>query len=176
MRRKTARELALHLIYEQEFTHGDPEEAVAARLEPDYYNQLKQENTVYSEQPDAFQTAYIQNVVSGVAGKKEYLNSQIRKFAIGWDVKRISRIVVAALQLAMYEIRFVEDVPTGVAISEAVRLAKLYDGEESGPFVNGILGSFAKAPAEETAPEIPESVSAEPEAEPETSAENEDAQ
>ena len=49
------------------------------------------------------------------------------------------------MQLAIYEILYVEDVPTGVAISEAVRLAKKYDGDDTGSFVNGILGAFARS-------------------------------
>ena len=56
------------------------------------------------------------------------------------------------MQLAVYEILYVEDVPEGVAISEAVRLAKKYDGDDTGSFVNGILGAFARslsAPATE---------------------------
>ena len=54
------------------------------------------------------------------------------------------------MQLAIFEILYVEDVPTGVAVSEAVRLAKKYDGDDTGAFVNGILGSFARSlPAEE---------------------------
>ena len=48
------------------------------------------------------------------------------------------------MRLAMFEILYVEDVPTGVAISEAVRIVKLYDGEDTSSFVNGILGSFAR--------------------------------
>ena len=57
---------------------------------------------------------------------------------------RISRLTRTILQLAIFEIIYVDDVPTGVAISEAVRLAKLYDGDDAGSFVNGILGSFAR--------------------------------
>ena len=53
------------------------------------------------------------------------------------------------MQLAMFEIMFVDDVPTGVAISEAVRIAKMYDGDDTGAFVNGILGSFARKLAAE---------------------------
>ena len=49
------------------------------------------------------------------------------------------------MQLAIFEILYVDDVPTGVAISEAVRIAKLYDGDDTGSFVNGILGSFARS-------------------------------
>ena len=48
------------------------------------------------------------------------------------------------MQLAMFEILYLEDVPTGVAISEAVRIVKQYDGEDTGAFVNGILGAFAR--------------------------------
>ena len=49
------------------------------------------------------------------------------------------------MQLAIFEARYVDDVPMGVAISEAVRLAKKYDSRETGSFVNGILGSFARS-------------------------------
>jgi N utilization substance protein B len=49
------------------------------------------------------------------------------------------------LQLAIFEIQFMDDVPTGVAISEAVRMAKLYDGDDTGAFVNGILGAYARS-------------------------------
>ena len=48
------------------------------------------------------------------------------------------------MQLAIFEILYVEDVPTGVAISEAVRMAKMYDGNDAGSFVNGILGGFMR--------------------------------
>jgi N utilization substance protein B len=49
------------------------------------------------------------------------------------------------MQLAVFEILYVEDVPTGVAISEAVRIAKMYDGDDTGAFVNGILGAYARS-------------------------------
>ena len=88
---------------------------------------------------------YIDNVVSGVANRSDDLNEHIRKFSIGWDVSRISRLARTIMQLAIYEILYVEDVPTGVAVAEAVRLAKLYDGDDTGSFVNGILGAFARS-------------------------------
>ena len=78
-------------------------------------------------------------------------NEQIRRFAIGWDISRISRLTRCVLQLAIFETLFVEDVPTGVAISEAVRLAKMYDGDEAGAFTNGILGAFARSLPQEGA-------------------------
>ena len=150
MTRGNARELAVHLIYSQSFTGDEPEQVVATRLEKEYYQKLSAENEVYEERPSRAQTAYIDAVVSGVANRQEELNETIGRFSIGWDVSRISRLARSIMQLAIYETLYVEDVPVGVAIAEAVRLAKKYDGNDTGSFVNGILGSFARSltPAE----------------------------
>ena len=153
MTRANARELAVHLIYGRDFTGEEPEAVVAARLQKEYYTRLAAENDVYSERPSRAQLAYIDGVVAGVANREEDLNAQIQKFSIGWDVSRISRLTRAIMQLAIYEILYVEDVPTGVAISEAVRLAKKYDGDDTGSFVNGILGAFGRSLQTETVSE-----------------------
>ena len=153
MTRANARELAVHLIYGRAFTGEEPETVVATRLNKEYYQKLSGENEVYTERPSRAQMGYIDKVVSGVANREEELNGIIQKFSIGWDVNSISRLARCVMQLAMYEILYVEDVPTGVAISEAVRLVKKYDGDDTGSFVNGILGSFGRslnAPKEET--------------------------
>ena len=144
MTRANARELAVHLIYGREFTGEEPEAIISARLDKEYYSLLSEENAVYSDRPCRYQLPYIDQVVSGVANRTEELNDYIRKYAIGWDVSRISRLTRTIMQLAIFEILYVDDVPTGVAISEAVRLAKMYDGDDTGSFVNGILGSFAR--------------------------------
>ena len=165
MTRGNARELAVHLIYGRVFTGEEPEKVVSTRLEKDYYSQLGEENEIYTERPSKNQMRYIDTVVSGVANREDELNAIIQKFSIGWDVSRISKLTRCVMQLAIFEILHAEDVPTGVAISEAVRLAKKYDSSETGSFVNGILGSFARslnAPAAETAEEAPaEEVTAE---------------
>ena len=145
MTRANARELAVHLIYGRNFTGEDPQDVVAVRLNKEYYAQLSAENDVYAERPSRAQLAYIDNVVAGVANREEELNASIQKFSIGWDVSRISRLARSVMQLAIFEILYVEDVPTGVAVSEAVRLAKKYDGDDTGSFVNGILGAFARS-------------------------------
>lgn len=145
MTRANARELAVHLIYGRDFTGEDPEQIVSVRLAKEYYAKLSEENEIYSERPSRPQIAYLDKVVSGVANRAGDLNAQIQKFSIGWDVSRISRLTRSIMQLAIFEILYVEDVPTGVAISEAVRLAKKYDGDDTGSFVNGILGAFARS-------------------------------
>lgn len=144
MTRGNARELAVHLVYGREFTGEEPEQVVATRLEKDYYSQLSSENQVYADRPTRTQLAYLDQVVSGVANRSDELNALIQKYSIGWDVSRISKLARAVMQLAIFEILYVDDVPTGVAISEAVRIAKIYDGNDTGSFVNGILGAFAR--------------------------------
>ena len=165
MTRANARELAVHLIYGRDFTGEEPQQVVTTRLSKEYYATLSDENDVYAERPIKAQVNYLDIVVSGVANRQDDLNQQIQKYSIGWDIKRISRLTRCVMQLAMFEIMYLDDVPTGVAISEAVRIAKKYDGDDTGSFVNGILGAFARglnAPVAETAAEPVEEPAAEP--------------
>ncbi len=152
MTRANARELAVHLIFGCEFTGDEPEQVIATRLDKAYYKLLSEENQVYSERPSRAQMSYIDRVVTGVANRVEELNERIQTFSIGWDITRISKLTRAIMQLAIFEILYVEDVPTGVAISEAVRIAKMYDGDDTGSFVNGILGSFSRSLETEVTP------------------------
>ena len=155
MTRGNARELAVHLIYGREVTGEEAEQVVSTRLDKTYYRNLGAENDIYEERPSRVQMQYLDTVVSGVANRADELNEQISKYAIGWNVSRISRLTRCILQLAIFEILYVEDVPTGVAVSEAVRLAKKYDGDDTGSFVNGILGSFARSIAAPETEEVP---------------------
>ena len=154
MTRGNARELAVHLIYGRVFTGEEPERVVSVRLDKEYYEKLAAENDVYSARPSRAQLRNIDSVVAGVANREEDLNDQISKYSIGWDISRISRLARCIMQLAIYEILYVEDVPTGVAVSEAVRIAKKYDGDDTGSFVNGILGSFARSLTASEAEEV----------------------
>ena len=156
MTRANARELAVHLIYGRDFTGEEPGAVVATRLNKEYYKLLSEENEVYAERPSRAQMGYLDNVVSGVANRAEDLNELIQKFSIGWDVSRISKLARSIMQLAIFEIMYMDDVPTGVAISEAVRIAKKYDGDDTGSFVNGILGSYARSLTENKVAEATE--------------------
>ena len=152
MTRANARELAVHLIYGRNFTGEEPQQVVTTRLDKEYYGLLSAENDVYAERPSRAQMAYIDKVVAGVANREDELNEIISRFSIGWDIKRISRLARSVMQLAIFEIQYLEDVPTGVAVSEAVRIAKKYDGDDTGSFVNGILGAFGRSLTAPAAP------------------------
>ena len=71
------------------------------------------------------------------------IDKKIDEVSTEWKVERISCVSLAVLRLATYEIVFCEDIPSVVAVNEAVSLAKKYDGEEAAPFVNGILGKIS---------------------------------
>ena len=144
MTRSNAREIAIHLVYSMDYTHADVDQALETLLETGYYAGLGEESELYAERPNKKQMAYIRSVAGGCAEKREELDAVIAKYAIGWSVSRISRLVRAILHVAIYEVLYVDDVPTGVAINEAVRLTRIYEDEDIVGFVNGILGAFAR--------------------------------
>ena len=122
MTRSNARELVLHLILDMDYTKDPSAEVVETRLDRDYYATLEAENDVYAERPNQKQLAYIRQVTAGVQEKEAELRETISKYAIGWNINRISRLARAILELAIYEIRYVEDVPASVAVREAMVL------------------------------------------------------
>lgn len=88
---------------------------------------------------------YIRQVVDGVAEHKKELEELIEKnLKQGWSVSRISKTSFAIMKLAIFEMKYVDDVPAKVAINEAVELAKRYGGEGEANFVNGLLASVYK--------------------------------
>jgi len=76
--------------------------------------------------------------------KKEEIDALLNELAEGWKTNRMSRVDLTILRLATYEVKWDEDVPVGVAINEAVVLAKKYSSEDGPSFVNGILAKVAK--------------------------------
>ncbi len=88
---------------------------------------------------------YIKNVVLGVLEKYDELSEIIASnLAGGWRLERISKVARAVLMLAIYEIKYVDDVPEKVAINEAVELAKKFDEPDSSAFVNGVLAGVVR--------------------------------
>ncbi|MCB6364608.1 transcription antitermination factor NusB [Intestinibacillus massiliensis] len=145
MSRKKAREIALHLIFEMGFKEFQAEEVLADRLDESIMSSISGDIALYAGKLSEAQTAYIVAVVKGVASHLQELDAVIEENAHGWNMSRLSKMTVAVLRLALYEMRYVEDVPTGAAINEAVELAKTYETEEAGAFVNGILGTVSRA-------------------------------
>lgn len=79
-----------------------------------------------------------------IAGRRPEIDEMLEKEAEGWKISRMGKVDLTILRLAVYEIKYDEDIPTSVAINEAVELAKKFGQEESSKFVNGVLAKFAK--------------------------------
>ncbi len=83
-------------------------------------------------------------VFKGVYNNISEIDEMISANATGWNINRIGRVALSVLRLAVYEMKFREDIPVSVSINEAVELCKKYATQEDASFVNGILGSVSK--------------------------------
>ena len=132
MARKDARRIAMQLIYQYELGG----EGIASTIEESV------------DKPDPALTSedlsYIEDVVLGCMDKAADLDTRISARAKGWAPERISRVDLAILRLALYEILCREDVPTSVAINEACDLAHVFSGDKASAFINGVLGSIVR--------------------------------
>lgn len=144
MTRTNLRELAVQLTFMSDFDWNTAEELEEQLFASDYYKTLKREFNLYEEFPNKAQRSQIAAVVAGVAEHREELDGYISRYSIGWKLERISRMCRAVMRVAMYEILYAEDVPTNVAVSEAVELVRRYEDEDAVAFVNGLLGSFVR--------------------------------
>ena len=94
-------------------------------------------------QADVADTAYITEKFQKVYDKLEEIDTALNEKVEGWNTGRMGKVDLTALRLAVYEIMFDEEIPTGVAINEAVELAKKFGQDTSPSFVNGVLAKFA---------------------------------
>ena len=143
MKRSTAREIAVRLCFIISETSESPDVILSDMFEDDHYVTLKEEDELFAEKPGK-QLEYISEVVRGVGLHNAELDEYVERYSEKWDFDRISRTALAIMKTAMYEVLYMPEVPNGVAINEAVELAKKYEEPEVVPFINGILGAFVK--------------------------------
>lgn len=137
MGRRLARELAMKSLYARDIGKNEPGE-ILARLVHEY--NVVEEVKEFSEK-----------LIKGVVENQQYLDSVIDHYAIEWQLERIAPVERNILRIALYEMICTEDIPAAVAINEALEVAKIYGGDESPRFLNGILGKVLKElPKEQT--------------------------
>ena len=95
-------------------------------------------------QPDDENKPYVDELVAGVQAHADEVDRLISAHAIGWSLERITRVDLAILRLAAYEMKF-GGTPSAVAIDEAVEKAKKYSTEKAGTFINGVLGAIMRS-------------------------------
>ncbi len=138
MSRKTAREDAFKVIFESLFHEKSAEELLL------YYEEQKRDKEGYRCVDTEEDKEYIRTVVTGVLEKKEELDEKIQEFSQSRELSRLSKVSLAIMRIAIFEMMHFEDIPVGVSISEAVNLTKKYDTEKVKSFVNGVLGNIGK--------------------------------
>ena len=129
MTRKQAREEAFIWVFEKLFSQSEPDEIL----------------DLACEVRDLIPDDYIKSVFLGVYSKVDEIDEIISTNAIGWKIERISKTALAVLRLAIFEMKYLDEIPVSVSINEAVELCKKYATKEDASFVNGILSTVAKS-------------------------------
>lgn len=125
MNRQEARKTAFQILFQMDINDTEPEQAMEAYL-----------NT---SEIDSF----IQMLVNGVNTHKSTLDETIKRHLENWRFERIAMVEKTLLRLAVYEIKYAEDIPVNVSINEAVELGHIFGDEHSGPFINGVLSKVS---------------------------------
>ena len=131
MSRRELREQIFKLIFRAEFYDKEELPEQEKLFFEDYELNMKPEDETY-----------ISEKINKILEKLDEIDGMINQEAKGWTTERMGKIELTILRLAIYEIKFDEDVPAGVAINEAVEIAKKFGQEESAGFVNGVLAKF----------------------------------
>ncbi|MBQ4324973.1 MAG: transcription antitermination factor NusB [Clostridia bacterium] len=127
MKRKQARETAFSILFEYGFDTsvsplGHYETAISVR--------------------DVEEDSYVRNVLAGVEAHLADIDAAIDAASSNWKKERISRVSMAILRLAVYEMFYREDIPLRVSLNEAVELSKSFDEDKAYGFVNGVLNAI----------------------------------
>lgn len=135
MKRRELREHTFKLVFMKEFYAPELlEEQAKLYLE-------SEELEEYTEE----EKTMIEERAKQVLARADEADALINQYAKGWQTRRMAKVDLSLIRLALYEIRYDEEVPDKVAINEAIELAKKYGGNDSSSFINGILGKIVRA-------------------------------
>lgn len=137
MSRREIREHLFRMLFRKDF-HEEAEMNEQINM---YFDSLEE---IHSEEEDT----YLKTRFEGMLAKISEIDGILEGISSGWKLNRMGKVDLTILRLAIYEIKFDDTIPTKVAINEAVEIAKLFGGDSSGAFVNGVLAKLAKATQE----------------------------
>jgi N utilization substance protein B len=139
--RRTARQLALDIFYEAEIRGQLPVEALAGRKAGDWVlAEELDDSDGETADPSAEVLDYATTLVEGVQAHQADIDSMISGYADRWTIDRMPVVDRNVLRMALFELFWGEGVPVAVVVNEAVELGKLLSTEDSGRFINGVLG------------------------------------
>uniref|UniRef100_N1ZUN6 Transcription antitermination protein NusB n=1 Tax=Eubacterium plexicaudatum ASF492 TaxID=1235802 RepID=N1ZUN6_9FIRM len=130
MNRREIREQIFKMLFQTEF-YGQEEMEEQIRL---FMQEL--------EEKDETKRNYLEQKLWDIYNRREEIDAAVNEKATGWKTTRMAKVDLALIRLAVYEIKYEADIPTGVAINEAVELAKIYSSDGAPSFVNGVLAKL----------------------------------
>ena len=130
MRRSKVREHIFKMLFSIGFDAADADEQIELYLEQ-------------VEEASEEERGYMRKKVKDIAAHEEEIDAMINEHTTGWKTGRMNKVDLSVLRLAVYEMKWDDEVPVKVAINEAVELAKNFLGDEGPAFVNGVLGKLA---------------------------------
>jgi len=130
MSRRKIREQIFKMLFQIEFYEKD-EMDEQIQIEMDALSDV-----------DSEKQAYIEKKLREIYSLCEEIDALINEKTTGWKTNRMSKVDLTLIRLAVYEIKYEDDIPAGVAINEAVELAKIYSSDGAPSFVNGVLAKF----------------------------------
>lgn len=131
MRRTEARELFMQLLFQME-------------VQNDYSQEIK-ERFVQEYMKDSNQLEYFNRLFEAAAGNLPVIDEKLENCSENWKISRMAKVDLAILRLSAAEILYLDDVPDSASINEAVDMAKKFGGDDSGKFINGILGKVVRS-------------------------------
>ena len=141
MSRRYAREDTFRIVFSSLINKMEADEYLAEYFESVKNPALSKKDVAFLNSDNPDDCEYVRKVVDGVIEKKDEFDKIISENLRGWEANRISKVSIAVIRLALFEMLYLSDVPMKVAINEAVDIAKRYDGQECASFVNGVLAS-----------------------------------
>jgi len=122
MKRRTAREKALQALFQIDISESEPSEAI--------------EHIMEGSEEDA---SFLEQIVFGVIEHKDEIDQLLRANLEKWNLERLANVDRTILRMAVYELKYIEEIPEKVSIDEAIELAKIFGDDSSSRFINAIL-------------------------------------
>jgi transcription antitermination protein NusB len=138
--RRRAREIALQVLYSID-ANADVDPAAALGFYFDRFAAEEREDELEGEESGPADSSYVETLVREVSARRDEIDGLLGQVSRNWRIERIARVERTILRMAIYELKFRDDIPARVTINEAIELAKRFGSQDASAFVNGLLDS-----------------------------------
>jgi N utilization substance protein B len=138
--RRRAREIALQVLYSID-ANADVDPGAALSFYFDRFASEEREDDPPESEAAPVDQTFVETLVRGVSERRDQIDEMLGQLSRNWRIERIARVERTILRMALYELKFRDDIPARVTINEAIELAKRFGSADASAFVNGLLDS-----------------------------------